>query len=944
MTSRKRSSRNRTNSRRLTVEMLENRTLLAGDLLSASTQFSPWQNPLDSSDLNADGSVTPLDAIQVVNALNRGQTGPLEGRFAPPVLADRVENAIQRFLDANGDGQLTPSDALQVVNVINRPRPDAPAVTLPSQDQHPDQIGEDVPLLNLTRGLARVYAALNSVGDVDVFRVIPERNRLSANLLSFSKVEMKVAIVDASGEELGVPRILDLPAESAALRDVAVTPGATYFVVVSARPDVTGNYALQVVNYGDKDYEPLVATHFELRMAPNAISGVATTVHAVALNARNHPVPGYTGMVRATSSDANAVLPTEITFREGYAAFDVTFATVGEQTLTLTDTADASLTVTRKTRVLAQAVTTQFAVRLPMMVPTGMAVPVAVIALDAANRPMPNYNGTVSVSSSDANAVLPAEVVVREGRAVFDVTFATLGEQRLTVTDTANDALTSTAVTNVVTPAVATQIAVRLPTNVRSGSAIRVEAFALSADARLVPGYTGTVKLISSDASAVLPAEVTFREGRAVFEVTFATLGEQTLTISDIADETLTGLGVTNVVAPSVATQIVVRLPMNVPSGSSIRVEAVALNAARLPVSSYTGTARVISSDTRAVFPAEITFREGRAVFEVTFATQGEQRLTVTDTAVGTLTGSEVTNVVAPAVATQIAIRLPMNVPSGSAIRVEAFALNADARQVPGYTGTVKVISSDARAVFPAEVTFREGRAVFEVTFATQGEQTLTVTDTANATLTGIGVTNVVDPAVATQFLVRLPMNVPRGSAIRVEAVALNAAGLPLPSYTGTAKVISSDASAVLPAEVTFREGRAAFNVTFATLGEQTLTVTDTTNATLTGAAVTNVVAPAVATRLVVRLPLDVPKGIAVPVTVVALDAASRPVPSYSGTVKLTSSDARAVLPAEITLREGYASFLVTFATEGEQTLTVTDLVDASLTSTAVTYVDRIRV
>jgi hypothetical protein len=303
-----------------------------------------------------------------------------------------------------------------------------------------------------------------------------------------------------------------------------------------------------------------------------------------------------------------------------------------------------------------------------------------------------------------------------------------------------------------------------------------------------------------------------------------------------------------------------------------------------------------------------------------------------------------VTNVVAPPVATQIVVRLPMNVASGSPIRVEAFALNADARVVPGYNGTVKVTSSDSSAVLPAEVTFREGRAVFDVTFATPGEQTLTLNDTADATLTGYGVTTVVDPAVATRFLVRLPMHIPQGSAIRVEALALNAAGLPMPNYTGMVKVISSDAGAGLPTGVTFRDGRAVFDVTFATLGEQTLTVTDTANATLTGTAVTSVVAPVVAIRMVVRLPMEVPKGMAVPVTVIALDAASRPVPSHSGTVKVISSDARAVLPAEVTLREGYASFQVTFATEGEQTLTVTDLVDASLAGKAMTRVGMIQV
>src|SRR6185436_16185912 len=95
--------RNSVFRRALRPEALESRNLLAvlvGD--------SPWQNPLDSTDLNCDGSVTPLDALVAINALNSGASGDMSAKFAPSALSGRVKGAAEDFLDASGDGVLTP--------------------------------------------------------------------------------------------------------------------------------------------------------------------------------------------------------------------------------------------------------------------------------------------------------------------------------------------------------------------------------------------------------------------------------------------------------------------------------------------------------------------------------------------------------------------------------------------------------------------------------------------------------------------------------------------------------------------------------------------------------------------------------------------------------------------------------------------------------------------
>ena len=56
-------------------------------------------------DVDDDGSVTPLDALVVINRLNRG--------------SDDSASVVHRFHDVDDDSQVTPLDALVVINYLN---------------------------------------------------------------------------------------------------------------------------------------------------------------------------------------------------------------------------------------------------------------------------------------------------------------------------------------------------------------------------------------------------------------------------------------------------------------------------------------------------------------------------------------------------------------------------------------------------------------------------------------------------------------------------------------------------------------------------------------------------------------------------------------------------------------------------------------------------------
>jgi hypothetical protein len=66
----------------------------------------PWHNPDQPLDTNKDGSISPIDALVIINYLN---TAP-ENRVAK----------VGHFLDVNRDEYVSPRDALVVINHLNQ--------------------------------------------------------------------------------------------------------------------------------------------------------------------------------------------------------------------------------------------------------------------------------------------------------------------------------------------------------------------------------------------------------------------------------------------------------------------------------------------------------------------------------------------------------------------------------------------------------------------------------------------------------------------------------------------------------------------------------------------------------------------------------------------------------------------------------------------------------
>ena len=86
------------------------------------------------------------------------------------------------------------------------------------------------------------------------------------------------------------------------------------------------------------------ATHFSVTGPTVATTGIAFNIIVTALDATNATASGYAGTVHFTSSDGNPVLPANSTLTNGVGTFLATLNTVGNQTITATDTVTASIT------------------------------------------------------------------------------------------------------------------------------------------------------------------------------------------------------------------------------------------------------------------------------------------------------------------------------------------------------------------------------------------------------------------------------------------------------------------------------------------------------------------------------------------------------------------------------------------------------------------------
>jgi hypothetical protein len=93
-----------------------------------------------------------------------------------------------------------------------------------------------------------------------------------------------------------------------------------------------------------------------------------------------------------------------------------------------------------------QLATTHFSVTTPQAAPVGASFSFTVTALDASNNTVTTYAGTVHFTSTDSQALLPANSMLANGGGTFSATLKTIGSQTITAADIVT--ITITGVSN----------------------------------------------------------------------------------------------------------------------------------------------------------------------------------------------------------------------------------------------------------------------------------------------------------------------------------------------------------------------------------------------------------------------------------------------------------------------------------------------------------------
>jgi uncharacterized repeat protein (TIGR03803 family) len=188
---------------------------------------------------------------------------------------------------------------------------------------------------------------------------------------------------------------------------------------------------------------------FQISSFPSSTTaGAPQTFTLTVLNPDGTIDTGYTGTVHFASSDPQAVLPADYTFKAanaGVHTFTATLKTAGPQSITATDTANLGTISTQAEITVNPAAASHLVITGPSTATPGVAFSITVTAYDAYGNVATGYTGTVHFTSSDKTASLPANYAFTASDNGVH-TFAGLvlnrkGKQSITATDTLSSAI-----------------------------------------------------------------------------------------------------------------------------------------------------------------------------------------------------------------------------------------------------------------------------------------------------------------------------------------------------------------------------------------------------------------------------------------------------------------------------------------------------------------------
>lgn len=280
---------------------------------------------------------------------------------------------------------------------------------------------------------------------------------------------------------------------------------------------------------------PGAASFLVISGAPSTVTaGNSFNVTVTAYDFWGNVATGFGGTVFFTSTDGQAVLPSS-TLSGGSGSFNITLKTAGSQNITANASGVSPNTVFGIN--VGHAAANHFLVSAPASVNAGTAFSFTVTAQDPYGNTDPTFGGTVSFTSTDPQAVLPAANTLISGTRTFSGAILKTSGNR-TITATSGITGTSNAI-NVI-PGAATHYTIAAPPTVAAGASFSVTVTALDTFNNIATGYAGSVHFTSSDGTAVLPANSGLVNGTSIFAVTLNTQGSQSITATDTVSSGIT--------------------------------------------------------------------------------------------------------------------------------------------------------------------------------------------------------------------------------------------------------------------------------------------------------------------------------------------------------------------------------------------------------------------
>jgi hypothetical protein len=288
----------------------------------------------------------------------------------------------------------------------------------------------------------------------------------------------------------------------------------------------------------------------------------------------------------------------------------------------------------------------------PETATAGDLLAVSLTAIGTNGLATPSYRGTVHLSSSDPQAVLPADLTFTEldaGAKLIKVALKTAGVNSLLATDMAGGPRRGTAVITVMPAAAATCATSQAPTSAVAGSLVGMAVAIHDAFGNVATNYTGTMRLTTTDPRATVPGNVVFGPadaGSHAFSAALFTTGVQTLSAMDTAKASL-HCDTILAVMPA-APKLVIAVPASANAGYPVNISVMVKDLFDNAMPNYAGTVSFASTDAGAMMPAPITFNGGQAgvaTASATFMTLGPQTISASDGGTPLATGSGLTDV-----------------------------------------------------------------------------------------------------------------------------------------------------------------------------------------------------------------------------------------------------------------------------------------------------------